>query len=123
MDTRRAARIAIFLAGSLLAAPFPVLAEPRRVDFIDLATDIASMGGIEVDVSAVAMPFSGLLILQRAPHEVAVQIYTNIDAIPREQRRKIMDRCGTPCRVTIVGKIGTIELFGQGVIATSVSIR
>jgi hypothetical protein len=123
MKTLRSARIPFVLAVSLITAPAPVLAEPRRVDFIDLVTDIASMAGIEVEVSAVGMPFNGILILQRASHEVAVQVYANIDAIPREQRRKIMDRCGTSCRVTVVGKLGTIELFGRGMIATSVNVR
>jgi hypothetical protein len=123
MKALSAARIAFFLSGSLFTAPTLAIAEPQRMDFIDLVTDITSMREIEVEVSAVAMPFNGILILQRASHEVAVPIYANIDAVPREQRRAIMDRCGVSCRVTVVGRVGIIEMLGRGIVAKSVKVR
>lgn len=106
---------------AVMLATTPTLAQ-QRISFVDLVTDMGRMDGQSVEVDALGMYFVDSLLLVQNATQVSVQIAATIDDLPREQRRRIVERCGTFCRVTVRGTVAPTN-FGPGLKASSVVVK
>jgi hypothetical protein len=126
---KKTMRIGLVGCAALVAMTVGAVAEPKKlsetkkVGFTDLATDIRQTVGAEVETSGIGLVFMDLFILQRASHEVGVQIPVDISEMSRDQRRVLMDKCSAFCRATVSGKVGNVHPIGLGIVAKSVTVR
>jgi hypothetical protein len=79
--------------------------EFQKIALIDLKLDIQKMRSKKVEVSGYMIIFAHTAMLAERPMDTNF-IMIGYEKVPRDERRKLLQRCSTYCSVTIKGVVG-----------------
>ena len=100
-------RLHLLLAAALFLGT-PALAQ-QSMSMTDLKIDAASLEGQEVKVRAVVMTMGSSVVLTDPNIDFDTSgITANVDRLPREQRRYIVENCSLGCVMTVSGFVSTV---------------
>lgn len=89
----------------------------------DLKLDIKNMDGQRVAVRGKLIIVGDIAMLSD-PKEVMdmTSVSVNLDGLPRDQRKQLLTKCGSGCKLKVTGTVGAV-LFQPGIIAEDVSFK
>lgn len=94
----------------------------RAISLTDLKLDRDSLRGQRVEVAGTLVPIGEAALLRSSDTDLS-PVFVEVKAVPREQRRVLLDRCGIPgCSVIIRGLVGTV-MVQTGIVADSLDIQ
>ena len=94
----------------------------QTVSLTDAKLDQDRLRGQEVEVSGNLMIVSEIALL-RSGSEDASPLVVDVKAVPREQRRKALDRCGAlGCAATVRGTVDRM-MTQPGIVADNIDLR
>lgn len=96
----------------------------QSMSMIDLQIDMATIRGKKIRILGNGMYIvNGLIVADFQNNHVSVLV--DIENIPREQKKKLIQNCGginSLCPVMIVGTIGTVA-YQDGIIADAIEFK
>ena len=94
----------------------------RAMSLTDLRLDQGRLRGQGVEVAGTLMPLGEMAVLRSGDMDPS-PLFVELKAVPREQRRTLLERCGMPgCDVTIRGLVAPV-MAQPGIVADSLVIR
>lgn len=84
----------------------------RKMDLVDLKTDIRKLFGKKVAVTGMLQMFAGVAMLKTDALD-ATPVMVDIDHLPRDDRRHIFSDCSTVCNIEVLGHMEPGVLGGQ----------
>ena len=97
------------------------LDEFRKISMDDFKVDQKSMRGQRVELQGKLSLFGEMLMLQNGQIDMS-PIIVEFSDLRREQRLRIIQRCGMGCNATIQGQVGDV-FFQTGIVASSVIVQ
>ena len=94
---------------------------PPLMDIEDLRLDFASLEGRDVLVKGVGFYMMEMFQFKKSMSDMS-PIFVDISGLPREERKKVLSKCGdfmSGCRITIHGTVGSV-LYQRGLIAKNI---
>ena len=102
-------------------APIDGKHECRTVTLVDLLLNQGSLDGDKVKVPGDLVMVGENAVLRRSDADPS-PLFVDIKAVPREQRRRMLQLCGAGCAAEVRGTAGRI--LGQpGIVAESVDLK
>jgi len=88
------------------------------ISLIDLKLDINSMSGKKIMTSGTGQFFADMFMLKQEMMDMN-PLMVNVEGLSRDERKYIMTKCSSGCRVKVQGKVGEV-MFQKGIIAEKI---
>ena len=108
------------IAAGKTAPTAPAAPTYRQMTLADLQVDAAELRGHRVEVTGVLQQVGEMVMLKDTLFS-ATGLFVEITAVPREERRRVLQLCGQGCTAVVRG-IGATVMMNPGVKAERVEI-
>lgn len=93
----------------------------QPIDIDDLKVDIKKMVGTKIEVSGLGIKIGSFFVIKKESWDSS-PVQVNIESLPREQVKKLIQSGPEGTRMTLYGVIGKVY-YGLGVIAESIEFK
>jgi len=90
----------------------------QRMDLGDLKIDIESLMGKKIQVKAIGQLFGEMFFIKKDMMDMS-PITVDIKNLPREQKKYVIQNCGTGAEITVYGTVSKV-MFQNGLIAEKI---
>ena len=90
----------------------------QRMDLDDLKIDIESLMGKKIQVKAIGQLFGEMFFIKKDMMDMS-PITVDIKNLPREQKKYVIQNCGTGAEITVYGTVSKV-MFQNGLIAEKI---
>jgi hypothetical protein len=95
--------------------------EYQKLSLTDFKLDQAQLKGHRVAVDGSLWSFGGMVLLKSGLADFS-PVMVKMDAVPRDQRKQLIEQCQQGCEVTVLGTVGDTG-FATGIIAQQLQFK